>query len=568
MAGEPPIYGELRPSQIITTYGPGSIVDFPSDSAIIKLINEHTWLDPTPIFHARLQAKLGVDEFRVPGTGRFAVPATQFPKYHVCSGCGAIRSDFVLSEKAKPMCTCRGHVAPARFVIGCKEGHIDDFPWTFWAHLKKGMCENPKLRERIDNTKAGLEGYWVHCETCGAQNNLGDIFNRTIFNRYIKKCRGTKPWVSPSARDNCNEAPVVMQRGASNVYFPSIESSLYIPEDSNELNEKLGKYMITLKTIDNPEIMKTVLSGIHKTDPNLNKFPLEQILSFIDDSLWPAKTLTSDDLRCSEWEAFTETKTPYYDQDFSIRDEDVPHDYSKLIDRVILCERLREIRILKGFRRVEPYDPEQEKPNSLKLVAPYSCEWLPACEIKGEGIFIKLNETEVSKWEEKTEVKERYAILIGAYNSWRANQGQGRSKHGPRFYLIHTLAHLFIKQLSLECGYSSASIRERIYADGKMVGFLIYTGSPDSDGSLGGLVEMGTKKNMYSLLENTIKSAETCSMDPVCSEITPTSETLLNAASCHACVLVSETSCEFSNRLLDRALIKGLPNSPRTGYFK
>ena len=133
--------------------------------------------------------------------------------------------------------------------------------------------------------------------------------------------------------------------------------------------------------------------------------------------------------------------------------------------------------------------------------------------------------------------------------------------------LIHTLAHLFIRQLSLDCGYSSASLRERLYAGPDMCGLLIYTASADSDGSLGGLVQQGQESRFDATLQALLEGAQWCSSDPLCAEHNPLLTGRLNGASCHACGLVAETSCELSNRLLDRALIRDLPEVTGTGYF-
>jgi hypothetical protein len=128
-----------------------------------------------------------------------------------------------------------------------------------------------------------------------------------------------------------------------------------------------------------------------------------------------------------------------------------------------------------------------------------------------------------------------------------------------RFALLHTIAHLFIRELALDCGYNAASIRERVYADtedGKaQAGILIYTAAADSDGTLGGLVDLGKPENLERLLRQALDRAKVCASDPLCAEHNPRTDSSLHAASCHACSFVSETSCECGNRYLDRALV-------------
>jgi hypothetical protein len=125
--------------------------------------------------------------------------------------------------------------------------------------------------------------------------------------------------------------------------------------------------------------------------------------------------------------------------------------------------------------------------------------------------------------------------------------------------MLHTLSHLLIRELALECGYNAASIRERIYADttggAPQAGILIYTAAADSDGTLGGLVDLGKPENLGRLLTQALNRAKICSSDPLCSEHDPEKDRSLHVAACHACSLVAETSCERGNRYLDRSLL-------------
>jgi hypothetical protein len=68
---------------------------------------------------------------------------------------------------------------------------------------------------------------------------------------------------------------------------------------------------------------------------------------------------------------------------------------------------------------------------------------------------------------------------------------------GIRYVLMHSLTHALMRQIALDCGYTAASLRERLYCrrpgdrHGPMAGFLLYTAAADSEGTLGGLVELG-----------------------------------------------------------------------------
>jgi hypothetical protein len=184
-------------------------------------------------------------------------------------------------------------------------------------------------------------------------------------------------------------------------------------------------------------------------------------------------------------------------------------------------------------------------------------------------VFIELALEQVKKWETRTEVQKRIHLFNQAYAKWRAQRGMmpRDTQILPRLMLVHTLAHLFIRQLSLDCGYSSSALRERIYAGPDMCGLLIYTASADSEGSLGGLVQQGRTLRFEATMQALLENAQWCSSDPLCSEHDPMQTGKLNGAACHACGLVAETSCEFANRFLDRALICDLVGVSGTGYF-
>ncbi len=129
-------------------------------------------------------------------------------------------------------------------------------------------------------------------------------------------------------------------------------------------------------------------------------------------------------------------------------------------------------------------------------------DWVPATEVHGEGIFLKFSESRVASWEQKKSVQARDAMLRAGHDGWRNARRLEPSKGYPgiRYAMLHTFSHLLIRELALECGYNAASIRERIYAnlegETPMAGILLYTAAADSDGTLGGLVELGKPENL------------------------------------------------------------------------
>jgi hypothetical protein len=199
--------------------------------------------------------------------------------------------------------------------------------------------------------------------------------------------------------------------------------------------------------------------------------------------------------------------------------------------------------------------------------------WLPAVENRGEGVFIQLRLDQVKRWEGESAVVERVGAIALAYQqAWRARGRPGLPPRvvTPRLLLVHSLAHALIRQLSLSCGYGSASLRERLYVDVKdweMAGLLIFTSSPDSDGTLGGLARQGEPSNIVRVFEESLTAMTWCSSDPLCIEGIHSKTEPANGSACHACLLASETSCEDFNAFLDRALLVGAPTHPELGYF-
>ena len=117
-------------------------------------------------------------------------------------------------------------------------------------------------------------------------------------------------------------------------------------------------------------------------------------------------------------------------------------------------------------------------------------------------------------------------------------------------------SHLLLTAVSLECGYPASSIRERVYAFDGGYGIMLYTGTPDAEGTLGDLVEAGTRIAAH--LRAALELGRLCSNDPVCAQHDPQSPheiRFLHGAACHGCVLVAETSCEQQNDFLDRSLV-------------
>ena len=245
--------------------------------------------------------------------------------------------------------------------------------------------------------------------------------------------------------------------------------------------------------------------------------------------------------------------------------------FENLFSKICLIKKLRETRVLAGFTRLLP-SGDDAAAELQPLALDSSLNWLPATVVRGEGIFIEFKESKIVEFCSQASVIERINILSEQYNIRRHQRGSETHLVMPKFVLLHTLAHMLINQLSFDCGYGSAALRERIYCDSEddsnsMQGILIYTASGDSEGTLGGLVRQGEPDRFPKIIMRGAERARWCSSDPVCIDSMGQGIENSNLAACHGCMLLPETSCEEGNRMLDRALLVGKPKEDDLSFF-
>jgi len=601
--------GEIRPSQILWSYGPGAVIDLPNISVVTMGLNLWNTEICNLIDEARLlavvQRILGqqVKKLFVPpyikndminplsAEGRIGVPVQPFPRWLRCVKCGLLAEyDTGLFElKPNPFRPERTHfihkncekggkadAVPARFLLACRNGHLDDFPWHWFVHSGPSDCRG-SLRFYEDGASLQTENLWVRCDACGAAKSLAFAFGKEAKNN-LPACRGRHPHLKKF--DECDEEPHTILLGATNGWFPVTVSVLAIPLESNVLEQLIldgwGYFEDAVSVDEVGTIIKMLiktnkLSGIDEYDPRV-------VWQVIEEKRKGKKNQATDfdgDIKRPEWDVLTSDKPPVKWPHFMSSIGDVPKIFNQYISKVILLERLREVNALLGYTRVDAPDNagDSEEGPPMADISSHKPEWVPAVEVHGEGIFLKFNETLISEWEKKESVRARDRLLRKGHFAWRTarklNPHEGYP--GIRYILLHTLAHILIRELALECGYNAASIRERIYADNNslspMAGVLIYTAAADSDGTLGGLVALGTPENLGRIMNLALRRATICSSDPLCSEHDPDKDRSLHAAACHACVFVSETSCEKNNRYLDRALLVPTFGISATAFF-
>lgn len=610
--------GELRPTQMLFTYGVGSVIDLPNLSVMVMGLDDWDEARCHQLTEERLleavQSRLGptVQRLLAPpwledsGTSfdpfaeeaRVGAPVAPFPRWLVCSYCRKLapvsQGDFVLKEDRyrpentrfiHPFCSKRGRppsAFPARFLMACSRGHLDDFPWLFYVHRGPSNCAGPlKLFELGPSGEA--RDVLVKCEGCSLPSrSMAEAFgDRGIGN--LPRCRGRRVHLRDCEPEGCppGSTPRTMLIGASNSWFPASLSVLSIPVSGNEVEQLVHELWAHLEHAPTREILDAFLKL-----PTLRRLAIHdpgEIWSAVEKKRNPVQEDEDDtiDLKGPEWQVFVRPSKASRATDFLIEEVAPPSEFSSWLERVVLVERLREVRALTGFTRVDaPGDIRNEHDEDVPNLAPLSRtspRWVLASEVRGEGLFLQLREEVIARWLSLDSVRQRESQFLTAHMNW--NRACGRSPvdagfPGIRFVLLHSFSHALMRQLSLECGYSGASIRERLYArdagepGGPMAGVLLYTAAPDSEGTLGGLVSLGRPKELGRHLRGALDQATLCASDPLCSEHRPDLDRRsLHAAACHACMFAPETSCERGNRYLDRSTIVHTVDTQEIGLF-
>ena len=477
------------------TFGPGSVVDFRADGAPVSAVAAglEEWdrcfppaglANPQRITEPRLQRKLSVGGFRLPpvvdenwrdsegNPDRRTLVAARFPEWLQCPQCdrlapaGRWAQDPGRAYRYCAGCTNRApgqrkvFAVPIRFVTACAKGHLDDFPWHTWvghkSHCKKKVRADLYLRSE----RPGLGGLILSCRECNARRSMDGVFSAQIWREF--RCRGRRPWLA-AANEPCDCEPRALQRGASNLYFPVLESALSIPPWSDALQEALGVYWNSIVQVE-PEDRVTFIRFMARGDlaPVLRELGLgpAELAEQIDARLARYNDDAILNIRQEEYRQLVSgTDTAGRDaREFEVRNVPVPDCLRPFLSRVVRVVRLREVRVLKGFTRINP--PGDEDSSDIAAIAVGEPGWLPAVEVRGEGVFLAFNQELLRTWEVQDVVDDRARHVNEAWRiEWRQRYGEGEPawRITPRFLLAHTFAHALMRQLTLECGYSTVA---------------------------------------------------------------------------------------------------------------
>lgn len=599
-----PPTGELRRSQLLTTFGPGAMVDLPNHSVIIAGL-EYWKGDKQRVYEDRLEGwlrlKLEAPELKLfappidgadPTAAPTGIDVFQFPTWFL----GQVEESWTAPDgrvyRTRPLIPwvrlVKGGyqardrrirpVVPVRFVQACVKGHISDIDWYNFV--------------RRDDTAERSGDLWF--DEGGAGNDFAEIYVRDEKNdnqrrplsdaavrerAVLGRCAGKSPWLGPRVWEPCDKPNRLLTRSASNAYFSQTVRVIAIPNRDQVVRDAVDrvwedylqyceseadvrkerrkeKVHVALEGLADSVVWADVqrrLSGAPPVEKGIKQAEIETLLG--------------------QKEGLGEDKP---EGDFYARAHPlgaVPPDAEGRVDRVVLVHRLREVSAQVGFTRFEATLPDIDGELDLDVeLAPLSRDltWLPADQNRGEGIFVSFSEAAIQAWLKRPAVQARAARLIAGFEVWRQRKhADGARFPGLPYIMLQSLSHLMITALSLDCGYSASAIRERIYAGESGHGILLYTGTAGSEGSLGGLVDMG--RTLGRTLGRALELGRLCSNDPVCAQHDPADpheERFLHGAACHGCLLIAETCCERRNELLDRALVVPTVATADAAFFQ
>lgn len=604
--------GELRQSQVIHTFGPGAMVDLVDRSVVIGGLEHwgygdegYVALDDPRLRRALLPRLRALDPdldlaesgyFRMPPAGErreakpwIGVQALEFPRWLVCTGCRRLAEKTVFDEKGKRYrheCE-RGRppavAVPVRFVAACEAGHLMDFPWIPFAHPEE-KCDRPELY--LDERSSGdISQIFVRCKNCDSKASMNQAAARPF------RCTGDRPWLGgKAANENCDQRLKLLVRTASDAYFAQSVSALRLPDPAADPLRRLvreQKIWEAVQKVQKTEELELLMRLVPHVGGPLQGHAPEAILAAIEAERAANRGGKEPPIRSAEYARLAEAEL---EQPGVIPAEGVEFaayrvppggvDLPEGIGGLVVVPELREVRVQVSFSRFDSigadlqgeYDYTKAKIRPALLTLPTGNEkWLPAAEMRGEGFFLELDPELLEEWEKRPAVMERAEQLFEAFSEEASGDFPG-----IRFYLLHSLSHLLLTSISLECGYAASAIRERIYCSppeeegAGMAALLLMTGTTGSEGTLGGLVEEG--RRIRSHLREAWDQGRLCSNDPVCAAHDPRAKSedrRLEGAACHGCLYIAENSCERFNRYLDRALVvPTIGNDPELAFFK
>ena len=457
-------------------------------------------------------------------------------------------------------------------------------------------------------SSAGVSGSFIECVSCGAKRSMLEAQSLESRSK-LPRCRGRFAHLDCFQEKPCDKPVRLMLIGASNLWFPVVQSIIDMPrldekaiilDEYNMIKTALGDndWMLEEDLDDNLKSIRKTVQRSAKTDDELKQKSEVELHSIIlqgqqsemneDERQRAREQWEPSDLLVPEWKYlvrdFPDTKHVDRKSGLTVHVQQVHDAVADLgVKRILAVDKLKKVNALIGFTRVDDFDRVNDLGSRLvRLNRNGRPTWVPATEDYGEGIFIQFDEERIEKWENAVLDNPLWDSHVMAH---RRNFRNRLSETAavvdpdtrlpkPRYWLMHTLSHALIKRMAMSAGYGIASLSERIYAwQGSedrpaAAGVLIETTASGSDGTLGGLVDLSNTDKFEQIMTSALQEMKRCSSDPVCARRIPKDpEDFLHGAACHCCCMLSETSCERANRFLDRRFLVPVPGQDASLTF-
>ena len=593
----------LRQSQVVTSFGPGALVDLPEHSVIVGGLGTWKGQHLFPIHEKRLEAKLARvldlpsiklfapppfddrDEQRRNAIGGFVFPTWFETQATVAGGGGRDRKRRLVGwhgtengrhyiDPQEPKKDAKKRLVPVRFVCGCKRGHIGDIDWHSYIHNgEKGCSRSLWIEER--GTAGDVADVVVGCD-CGRQRRMYEA----LAPGPLGTCKGRRPWLGNVPWEGCGQPNKLLVRTGSNTYFPERMSVISLPDGDDRLTEAIERNWEVLgdartaadvRSRRFDRVVKVELAEFD--DEAVLRAVMAHVAEDLPDTELSVKAAEFEVLACGRPSFGTDNPESLFHAETLLDRADWSGSELEGVLRVVAVHRLREVTAQVGFTRIAPpvtgVDGELD-PDLTRAALDIQHDWLPAFENRGEGVFIQLDPERIAEWLTRDAVITRAQQLKLGFDLWAAERELDRTFPGAGYVMVHTLAHLLLTAIAEECGYPASSLRERVYAlDPGQYGVLLYTATPGADGTLGGLAACANRAG--GLIRRAVELAALCSNDPICAHHAPDEahgDRPLHGAACHGCVYVAETSCEQRNDLLDRTLVVDTIDGAGTGFFR
>jgi hypothetical protein len=396
--------GSVRPTQLIYTYGVGSAVDLPQFSAMVMGLDDWPAADMEEIREDRLLRvvrnvlgaqvrKLKAAPLREDTPGPLfrnssgdGVPVAAFPRWLVCTQCRLLapirsglfefRSDTNRPERSgfiHKNCPRlpRAAAIPARFLVACENGHIDDFPWSEYLHGGDATCPGPLTLRDVGPSGEAADVMLI-CRACQKSKPMAMAFSQEG-KAGLPGCRGRHPHLRVAPLEECTAQSQPITLGATNMWFSRTLSALSIPSSADPLEQLVEQDLASLfEDVESERDVKLVRKG----HPRYDKYTDTQIWAAIEklrtqDSTAP---LTPKDLKLPEWKLFSRPDPAKNGANLRLRVGTPPAKYAPWIESVVPIDRLREVQALAGFTRLESGgDDSTAKLAPLRRVPPSGC---------------------------------------------------------------------------------------------------------------------------------------------------------------------------------------------------